>query len=83
MGAISLIEFDPDNVSKDLCNKLASHLENYVSLLEEVMIFPKEMKEKDKMKMKDAVKTTKKLIKKLRKGDTSVFKDVNEINEMF
>lgn len=83
MGAISLIEFDPDNVSKDLCKKLASHLENYVSLLEEVMIFPKEMKEKDKMKMKDAVKTTKKLIKKLRKGDTSVFKDVNEINEMF
>ena len=50
-------------------------------LLEEVMIFPKEMKKKDEKKMKDAIQLTKKLIKKLRKGDTSVFKDADELDD--
>jgi hypothetical protein len=78
---IPLSSFDPDQITKEDCRKLANHLDEYLMLLEEVMIFPKEMKKKDEKKMKDAIQLTKKLIKKLRKGDTSVFKDADELDD--
>ena len=80
---IPLETFDPENISKKDCQNFADHLEEYLEVLEDIMIFPKEMKKKDKEKMQDAIHQTKKLIKKLRKGDRSVFKDPDEFNDMF
>lgn len=74
--------FDPENISKKDCHKLADHLEEYLELLQDIMIIPKELKKKDEEKINAAIQTTKKLIKKLRKGDRSVFKDPDEFNDM-
>lgn len=72
--------FDPDDVRKEDLNLFADHLEEYINLLEEVMIIPDEIMEKSGDKIKEGIKRTKKLINKLRKGDISVFKDADEMN---
>ena len=79
---MNLTEFNPYDIKKSDCNKLADAIENYVELFEEVMIIPKEIKKKEEDEVKMALLETKKLIKKLRKGDTSVFKDADEWNHL-
>lgn len=58
---------------KQILPMLGKEIEKYLELFEEVMILPKKVR--DKKEVIKAIKTTKKLIKKLKKGDTSVFKD--------
>lgn len=72
--------FDPDNIRKSDMNKLADHIEEYINMLEEVMIIPSDMMEEYEKRIKKAIKVSKKLIDKLRKGDTSVFKDTEDWN---
>lgn len=66
------ISLNKNTVEKTL-PKLGIEIEKYLKLFKKVMILPK--KSKDKKEIIDAIETTKKLIKKLKKGDTSVFKD--------
>lgn len=70
--------FDPSDIRKSDMNRLADSLEEYLTLLTEVMIFPEDIKKKCQHKMQAGIQTTEKLIKKLRKGDKSVFKDEDE-----
>lgn len=72
--------FDPDDIRKEDLDLLADHLEEYINLLEEVMIVPDEIKEESGDNIKEGIRRTKKLINKLRKGDVSVFKDSDELN---
>lgn len=72
--------FDPDNLSKEKLKFLAKHLEAYLELLEENMIIPDEIIDDQGPVIKEGIKRTKKLIEKLRKGDTSVFKDAEDWN---
>ena len=72
--------FDPDNITKFDMNKIADHIEKYIDMLEEVMIIPKDMLDDNEKKINKAIKVSKKLISKLRKGDTSVFKDIDDCN---
>lgn len=67
--------FDPDNISKEDMNNIADNIENYIELLKDVMIIPESISKKHEKRIQKALKITEKLIKKLRKGDTSVFKD--------
>ena len=73
-------DFDPENITKSDMNKLAEHIEEYIDMLEEVMIIPSDMKEEHGKRIEKALEVSKKLIKKLRKGDTSVFKDTEDWN---
>lgn len=72
--------FDPDDITKSDMNKVADHIEEYINMLEEVMIIPKDMMEDHEKKINKAIKVSRKLIAKLRKGDTSVFKDAEDWN---
>lgn len=71
-------QFDPDNISKTDMNLLADHIEGYLDLLKEVMIIPDELYDKHHKRINESIKRTQQLIKKLRKGDMSVFKDVDD-----
>ena len=73
-------DFDPENITKSDMNKLAEHIEEYIDMLEEVMIIPSDMKEEHGKRIEKALEVSKKLVKKLRKGDSSVFKDAEDWN---
>lgn len=75
--------FDPDNICKKDMETLADHIEEYLNTLSEVMIIPRDMIEEHGKRIKRAIEVTAKLIKKLRKGDKSVFKDMDEDNDIF
>lgn len=75
--------FDPDNICKKDMETLAGHIEEYLNTLKEVMIIPRDMIEEHGKRIKRAIEVTAKLIKKLRKGDKSVFKDMDEDNDIF
>ena len=53
---------------------LAKSISNYLSLFEDIMISPDELKN-SKKDVQEAKKIIKKLIKKLTNGDKSVFRD--------
>lgn len=74
--------FDPDNISKEDMNRLADAIENYINLLEEIMIIPEEIIDECGDDVEEGIKRSKKLIKKLRNGDKSVFKDSDEWNSL-
>lgn len=69
-----LDDFSSENISDIDMKNLADHIEKYLFLFEDIMIIPEEFKinEKD---VQSAKKIVRKLIKKLRKGDRSVFKE--------
>ena len=69
-----LYTFDPMKLSNRDLKNLADNIEEYLSLLEEVMLFPEELLDSRK-EFDDSIKTVVTLIKKLLKGDRSVFKD--------
>ena len=75
-------EFDPDNITKDHMNYLADHIETYIDELESTMIIPNDIAAEHEDQIKEALKRCRTLIKKLRKGDTSVFKDQDEFNSL-
>lgn len=70
--------FDPENIRKEDMAKLAEIIEEYIDQLESVMIIPEDVMRKHGDKIKEAIKRCKKLVKKLKKGDRSVFKDPDE-----
>lgn len=77
----NLTHIDPENIKKKDMKQLADHIENYINLLEEVMIIPDDMMEAHGKRIENGIKLVKKkLIKKLRKGDRSVFKDPEDWN---
>jgi len=73
--------FDPSDISKDDMNKLADAIEEYKDSLMSVMVIPEEIVKECEDKLKEGLRRTDRLIKKLRKGDRSVFKDDEELNE--
>lgn len=75
--------FDPNDISKDDMNKLADAIEEYKDSLMSVMVIPEEIVQECEDKLKEGLRRTDRLIKKLRKGDRSVFKDDEELNEYF
>lgn len=72
--------FDPDNVTKEDMKKLGEHIEEYIDQLESVMIIPDEIIDECGKQIEEGIKRAKKLVKKLKKGDKSVFKDADEDN---
>ena len=72
-----LYSFDPKDISRRDMASIAVNIESYIELLEEIMIFPKDL-EGDREEFNDALKTAKSLIKKLSEGDRSVFKELEE-----
>ena len=70
--------FDPENVKQSDMNKLADAIEEYKDSLMTVMVIPDEVIKKDRKRLKNGFEVTEKLIKKLRKGDKSVFKEIDE-----
>lgn len=72
--------FDPDDIRKEDMKQLADAIEEYRDSLMSVMVIPDDILEDCKDKFKEALRRTDKLIKKLRKGDKSIFKDADEVN---
>ena len=75
-------DFNPNNIKQSDMNALADGIENYIELLEEIMIIPHDINKAIGKDINDALKVAKDLIKKLRKGDQSVFKDIDEWNSL-
>lgn len=75
-------EFDPAHITKEDMRRVADHIEEYLEQLQDVMIIPDELIDECKEEIDEGIKRTKKLIKKLRKGDRSVFKDVDDWNHI-
>lgn len=75
-----VLDFDPRNIRKKDMDKLADAIEDYIDLLKNIMIIPDNIKDKHEDEIKGAIKVAQKLIKKLRDGDTSVFKSEEEWN---
>ena len=65
---------DETNISLEDMKRYADHLSEYLEIFEECIIFPKDMPKDEKEQIKYGIKKTKKLIKKLRKGDYSIFR---------
>lgn len=60
-----------NNITREMMEEQADNLENYLNIVENYIII-KGITKKEKEK---AVKKVRKLIKKLREGDKSVYKD--------
>lgn len=60
---------------------LADKIEKYLEILQDVFIIPDHLQGSEK-KIREAMEVTEKLIKKLRKGDRSVFKDLDDWNSI-
>lgn len=67
--------FHIDNVTKEDMKNLAQQISQYLNELERSMIIPEELMDEYGNEIKEGIKRTKKLIKKLKDGDKSVFKD--------
>ena len=72
--------FDPDNVTTKDMKNLADNIEAYLDILQEIMIIPRDMIDDCKKDIDESIERTRKLIKKLRKGDRSVFKSADELD---
>ena len=59
--------------------QMADHIGEYLMALESIMIIPEDIMDKED-ELRGAIKMTKKLLKKLRKGKMSVFKDKEDWN---
>ena len=64
---------DISNITEQDMHELGNAIEDYLELFEEIMIIPEELK-KNKKEINEALELSKKLVKKLKKGDRSVFK---------
>lgn len=73
---------NPEDITKEDMRKLADHIENYVDTLESVMIIPEPLVKEYGDRINSGIKTTRKLIQKLRKGDRSVFKDEEDWSQV-
>ncbi|MCM1439567.1 MAG: hypothetical protein NC131_10265 [Roseburia sp.] len=76
-------QFDPEDITKQDMTDLADAIQEYKEILMSVMVIPDEIADKCRDTIKESMRRTDKLIKKLRKGDKSVFKDEDELNEMY
>lgn len=74
--------FDPNNIRQSDMDKLADAIEGYLDVLRKVIIIPEDIKKECEDKINEGIKRSEKLIKKLRKGDTSIFKDADEWNSL-
>ena len=74
--------YDPDSITKKDMDDFADGLERYLHVFQEIMIIPDEIKKDVGDEMEESIKIVKQLIKKLRKGDRSVFKDADEWNNI-
>ena len=71
-------EFDPEHISRDTLNKLADHLESFLKLITEIRVAPPEIEKTYGKRIIEGDKRTRKLIKKMRKGETeSIFKEID------
>lgn len=66
---------DNPDLSKENMKLLAQSIENYINELMEVMIIPDNIQKEYGPVINASIHDAKKLIKKLKKGDTNVFKD--------
>ena len=70
--------FDPYDIEQKDMDTLADIIERYLDQLQEVMIIPKELEDQYGNGIRKSIEVSRKLIRKLRKGDVSVFKDPEE-----
>lgn len=82
MSVLGRDMFDADDIRKEDMEFMADHIEEYLELLQEVMIIPDEILDEQESNIKRSIKIVEKLIEKLRKGDRSVFKDVDDYNSI-
>lgn len=73
-------DWDVDSFTKEDGGIIADAIEKYLDRLDRLMIIPEELMD-DSDEFLEAIKfIRKKLLKKLRKGNKSVFKDMDEWN---
>lgn len=69
-------QLDPSQPTESMAKKLADHLESYLKLVQDIRVAPPDIEKKYGKQIEEGDKRTRKLIKKLRKGDFSnLFKE--------
>jgi hypothetical protein len=71
--------YDPKDFSYTKMDKLADSIEAYIHILSNIMILPEDMSKREEKELMYSIEKSKKLIKKLRKHDRSVFRDDDDI----
>lgn len=74
--------FDINDIRQSDMNKLADAIDEYTIVLQKIMIIPEDIEKECGSQIREGIKRTNKLIKKLRKGDKDVFKDEDEWNPL-
>lgn len=75
MSGFSNGYIDIDNISQKDMDAIANAIEDYLEVFTDIMIIPKDI---DKEEVHDAIRTCRKLVKKLKKGDKNVFKGYDD-----
>ena len=76
------MEFDINSIRQSDMNKLADAIDEYMIVLKKIMIIPEDLRKEHGPQLKEGLSRTEKLIKKLRKGDKSIFKDEEDWNPL-
>ena len=71
--------YDPKDFSDSQMDKLADSIEAYIHILSNIMILPEDMSKREEKELMYSIEKSKKLIKKLRKHDRSVFRDDDDM----
>jgi hypothetical protein len=75
--------FDVDSVTKSDMKQLADSIAEYLDIFQHVMVIPEDLEEEYGDKIKEGIKRTQKLVKKLYAGDKSVFKDADDVEPIW
>lgn len=74
--------FDPDDIRDIDMKHMSESFEEFLDQLEHVMIIPEDIMKEHGKDIETGIEIIRKLIKKLKKGDASVFKDPEEWNSL-
>lgn len=75
-------DFDPRNIKDADMLKLAETLTTFLEFFDECVVIQDDLKDKYGDDINEGLERVRKLIKKLKKGDLSVFKDEEEWNPL-
>ncbi len=82
LSNMMLEEFDPRNITQAHMDKLATCFRTYLDFLEECVVIQDNAPKGTEEAVQEGIKRVQKLIKRLEKGDRSVFKDEDDWNPL-
>nr|DAS69513.1 MAG TPA: QLQ protein [Caudoviricetes sp.] len=70
--------YEPKDFTDSQMEKFADSIESYLHILSNIMILPEDLSKKEEKELMYSIEKAKKLVKKLKKHDRSVFRDEDD-----